>query len=192
MTELPAIDPEVLASLMAEGESAWAEFRALNSDRHHLFIPCDQLGAYEELRKLRSRAATFVEFGSAAGIVTIMADLLGYESSGIEIEPWLVDRSIEIAEQFGSGAQFAEGTFVDPEYQDEIVNLNGDFHTPTSGAYAFDELGIEPSDCDVIFAYPWPGDEEWLRQLVRKHARPDTILLTYDVREGFEEVDLSE
>ncbi|MCP3914696.1 MAG: hypothetical protein GY711_03950 [bacterium] len=115
-----------------------------------------------------------------------MADLLGFEAYGIEIEPLLVERSIVLGEQFGSGAAFVEGTYTVPEYQDETELLSGDFLTPTDGACAYEELGLELTDFDLIFAYPWPGDEEWLLELVRRHARADAILLTYDVCEGFQ------
>lgn len=185
MSDPLSIPTVTLDRLIQKGSDAWEEFRAFARDRHHLFIPCDHRGAYEALRGLRSRATTFVELGSAAGIVTIMADLLGFEAYGIEIEPWLVDRSIEIAEQFGSGAVFAEGTFVPLAYQDEIEHLSGDFLTPTDGACASDELGLELSDFDLLFAYPWPGDEDWLNDLVRRHARAGAILLTYDANDGF-------
>lgn len=185
MSQLPSIPTDTLERLIQEGTVAWDEFSAMASDRFHLFIPCDHLGAYEELRKLRSQATSFVEFGSAAGIVTIMADLLGFDAYGIEIEPWLIDCSTELASEFGSSATFAEGTFVAPEYQDEIELLSSDSFTPTDGANAFDELGMDLSDFDLIFAYPWPGDEEWLYELIRRHARPGAVLLTYDVTEGF-------
>ena len=185
MFDPPSIPAATLERLIRAGDEAWDEFRALTSQRHHLFIPCDHREAYEVLRGLRARAATFLELGSAAGVVTIMADLLGFEAYGIEIEPWLVNRSIECAEDFGSGAVFAEGTFVPTDYQDEIELLSGDFLTPTDGADAFAELGLELSDFDLVFAYPWPGDEEWLGELMRRHARADAILLTYDVTDGF-------
>ncbi|MEE8467885.1 MAG: hypothetical protein V3T22_05490 [Planctomycetota bacterium] len=186
MKDPPSILPATLERLIREGSDAWEAFRAFAKDRYHLFIPCDHHGVYETLRELRSRAATFVEFGSGAGVVTIMADLLGFEAYGIEIEPWLVERSTEMAQQFGSGAVFAEGTFVPPAYQDEIELLSGDFLTPTNGAHAFEELGLELSDFDLVFAYPWPGDEDWLAELMRRHARADALLLTYDVCDGFQ------
>ena len=188
MPDLPSIPSATLDRLIHEGSDAWEEFRLLAKERHHLFIPCDHRGVYDELRKLRGRAATFVEFGSAAGVVTIMADLLGFEAYGIEIEPWLVERSAELAEQFGSSAVFVEGTFVAPEFQEEVELLSGDFVTPTGGADAFQELGLELSDFDLVFAYPWPGDEDWLQELVRRHAGATTLLLTYDVTEGFQVV----
>jgi SAM-dependent methyltransferase len=185
MSEPPEIHPGTIEKLLQAGSEAWDEFRQVAKDRHHLFIPCDQPGAYETLRAHRAQATTFLELGSGAGIVTILADLLGFEACGIEIEPWLVERSTQLAAEFDSGASFAEGTFVPLEYQDEIENLSADFHTPTGGASGFDELGLDLSDFDLVFAYPWPDDEDWLAELFRRHARPDATLLTYDVSEGF-------
>ena len=186
MPDLPSIPAPKLERLIRAGDEAREEFRTFAKGRHHLFIPCDHHEAYETLRELRSRATTFVELGSGAGIVTIIADALGFEAYGIEMEPWLIERSTDIAEGFGSGATFAEGTFVQPAYQDEVEHLSGDFLTPTDGSYAFDELGLELSDFDLVFAYPWPGDEDWLAELIRRYARADVILLTYGSRDGFQ------
>jgi predicted O-methyltransferase YrrM len=182
----PALLPAAtLDRLIRAGTAAWDEFRVHAEDRHHLFIPCDHHGAYGALCELRDRATTFVELGSGAGVVTILADLLGFEAYGIELEPWLVERARTLAEDFGSGAVFAEGTFVPPDYQEEVEHLSGDFHTPTTGAHALEELDLELSDFDLLFAYPWPGEERWLQELLRRHARPGALLLTYEVCEGF-------
>ena len=117
----------------------------------------------------------------------ILADMLGYEACGIEIDPWLVQRSIQLAEQFGSRATFAEGSFVPEAYQHDVEHLADDRITITEGASAFAELGLELDDFDLVFAYPWPGEEDWLHTMVRGHARPGAILLTYDSRDGFVE-----
>ncbi len=183
--ELPSIQDDTLALLIREGAESWAEFRAYASERYQLLIPCDHAGAYQVLRRLSVHATSFLELGSAIGVVTILADLLGFEACGIELEPWLVDRSIELALRFGSRASFAEGSFVPAAYQDEVENLLADFLTPTGGACAYDELELELDDFDLIYAYPWPGEEDWLHELVRRHARPGALLLTYDVSEGF-------
>ena len=182
---VPGLAPDTLERLIAEGEEVWREFRELARDRHHLFIPCDHAGAHDALVRLRPRATTFLELGSAAGVVTVMAGLLGYEACGIELESWLVERSVELAERFGARVSFADGSFVPPEYQDEVSLLSAEFLTPAGGAPAYEELGAELADFDLLYAYPWPGDEEWLFELVRRHARPDALLLTYDASEGY-------
>ncbi|MEX1024838.1 MAG: hypothetical protein WD226_07130 [Planctomycetota bacterium] len=190
MPEPPSIDRALLAALVEAGDEVWNEARPGGPrTRNHRFVPSDPYGAYEALRNLRSRATTFVELGSGAGIVTILADLLGFEAYGIELEPWLYERSLELAERFGSRAVFAEGTFVDPEYQDEIEHLSADVHTPTGGAYGFEELGLELADFDLVFAFPWPGEEDWLFELMRRYARPGALLLTYGATEGFQVVE---
>jgi predicted O-methyltransferase YrrM len=186
MAAPPAIDGETLQRLLREGAESWEEFRALAAERHHRFIPSDHVAVYAELRRLSADASSFLELGSAAGVVTIMADLLGYEAYGIEREPWLVERSAELAERFESRASFAEGSFVPAAFEDDVEHVPSDFLTSDAGACGYDELGLELDDFDLIYAYPWPGEEDWLRELVRRHARPGAMLLTYDVREGFQ------
>ena len=181
----PAIPPATLARLLAEGDRIWEECRVRKQNRFHLFIPSDHASAYDLLRLLTDRASAFLELGSGGGVVTVMADLLGYDAYGIELEPWLVERSLELAEEFESNASFAEGSFVPLAYQEEVEHQSADRLTPTVGACAYDELGLELDDFDLIFAYPWPGEEDWLHELVRRHARPGALLLTYDVSEGF-------
>lgn len=180
----PSIDPGRLDRLIQRGKRVWDEFEMLAGSRHHLFVPCDHRAVYEALRPLSARAGSFLELGSAAGVVTIMADLLGMESYGIEIEPWLVPRSGQLAAEFDSEATFVEGSFVPFDYRDEIENLHSDRLTPTEGADGYDELGMQLHDFDLVFAYPWPGEEDWLFELMRRHARPDATLLTYDAQEG--------
>jgi len=182
---LPSVSEDILENLIREGDEIWSAFRAEASERFHLFIPSDQAGAYLALRQLRSRATSFIEFGSASGVITIMADLLGFEAFGVESEPWLVERSCELAGRFESGATFVEGTFVPPEFEEEAALLPPDHDTPTSGAPAYQELGLELDEFDLIYAYPWPGEEDWLREIVRRCGRADSLLLTYDVSEGF-------
>ncbi|MFT4541801.1 MAG: hypothetical protein ACI841_002842 [Planctomycetota bacterium] len=186
MPKPPSISDKVLQDLIHAGDDAWHDFRAQAGGQYHHFVPSDHLGAYDYLCRLRSRADSFVELGAGVGVVTIMADLLGFDAYGIEIESALVDRALEIAARFESSATFAEGTFVAADYQNEIQHLSGDFFTPTEGPDAFAEIGLDLSDFDLVFAYPWPGEEDWLMDLVRSHARASTLLLTYHPDGGFQ------
>lgn len=183
--ELPSIPEDTLAQLFEAGQDVWDEFRAHASERFHRFIPCDGPGAYEALRRLRGRASTFIELGSAAGVVTILADLLGFDAYAIEIEPLLVERSIELARQFDSSATFVEGSFVPPDYQDEVEHLSPHFVTLTAGARAYEELGLELDDFDLVYVYPWPDEQDWLDELMRRYRREGALLLTYDACEGY-------
>ena len=179
-----SVPDDLRRELFEAGDRAWEEFRAHASARHHLFIPSDPGEVYAGLVPLVDRAHSFLELGSAAGVITILADLLGFEAYGIELEPWLVGRSVELAERFGSGATFAEGTFVPEDYQNVIEDLPADFETPDAGADAYDELGLELDEFDLVFNYPWPGTEDWLQEMMHRHARRDALLLTFDAKEG--------
>ncbi|MFT4543100.1 MAG: hypothetical protein ACI841_001859 [Planctomycetota bacterium] len=186
MPSLPFIPQTTLDQLIRAGDDTWREYQAGGNARYHHFVPSDHFGAYGHLRGMRAKASTFLELGSGAGVATIIADLLGFDAYGIEIEPWLVEQSIDLAEEFDSSATFAEGTFVVPEYLDEFEHLPSDIVTPTDGADAFEEIGLDFSDFDIVYAYPWPGEEDWLRELVRRHARPEAQLLTYHPDGGFQ------
>jgi hypothetical protein len=176
----------VVDALLRQGAAAWREFLAGRDDHFHLFIPADQRVVYERLRELRAGAHSFLELGAGMGVITILADLLGFDAFGIEIEPELVEESRSLAARFDSGATFAEGSFVPADYRDEIALLDAEFHSPAEGADAYAELGMEIADFDLVYVYPWPGEEEWARELVRRNAGANTMLLTYSVSEGVE------
>ncbi len=49
----------------------------------------------------------------------------------------------------------------------------------TEGDYAYDDLDLEVSDLDVVFAYPWPDEEAVVGELFDRYAGPGAILATY-------------
>lgn len=168
------------------GAEAWRDFCAERAGEFHRVIPADHALAIDVLNDLRDTNNTFLELGSATGVITILADLLGFEAYGIEIEPSLVETAERLAEEVGSGAHFVEGSFVPPSYRDEVDLLESDYLTPTEGLDAYGEMGLEIADFDLVYAYPWPGEEDWLVEMVRRFGGPRTTLMIYTVRDGFE------
>ncbi|MDP6740556.1 MAG: hypothetical protein QF404_11165 [Planctomycetota bacterium] len=174
-----------LESLLREGNQIWETFIEARGGTFHHLIPADAEGAYQQLRQLRERHHTFLELGSGMGVITILADLLGFEAHGIEIEEGLVDLSRDLAERHGSSASFTQGSFVPAGHRDEVHLLDGEFHTIAEGPDAYGELGMELSDFDLVYAYPWPGEEEWLADLFQRAGGGHAQLLTYSVSEGY-------
>ncbi len=41
-------------------------------------------------------------------------------------------------------------------------------------------MGLDPDDFDVVFAYPWPGEECLIASLFEKYAAEGALLLMYD------------
>ena len=54
----------------------------------------------------------------------------------------------------------------------------------TTGPDGYDELELDPDDFDVIFAYPWPGEEQVIFDLFADYAAVGALLLTYHGIEG--------
>ena len=188
MLDLPE-DPHQDArfgDLLREGAEIWRDYCQDRAGEFHRVIPADHAAAIGALAAERARAHTFLELGSATGVITIIADLLGFEAYGIEIEPDLVEISEDLAARVGSGATFVEGSFVPPDYRDQVDLLMSDYMTPTEGADAYDELGMDIADFDLVYAYPWPGEEDWLIEMVRRFGGERTSLMIYTVRDGYE------
>lgn len=186
---MPAgLAPAVLEHLLRAGAEAWRDFSQAHGGTFHRFIPADYRAAHDLLVRERARSTSFLELGSGFGVVTILADLLGYDAYGIELEPELVDVSTALAEDFESAATFVEGTFVPAAYREEVELLDADFLavTATEGADAYAELGLDLADFDLVYVYPWPGEEQWAAELVARHGGAQTRLMTYSFREGFQ------
>jgi hypothetical protein len=137
---------------------------------------------YEEVLEIIESVATdepqvFIEWGSAVGTVTVMADLLGFEAYGIEIEPDWVEAARRLADEFNSGAEFLEGSFVPRSFDgfdDSDSLLLG---LPD----AYDAHVIDISDADVIYAFPWPDDSETHLAIFERYAHPGAIYVRFDV-----------
>jgi len=183
--DLPPELARRLEEVIARGEAAWDRLHDSTNERYHDLVLSDHREAIPWLRRLHAPGARLVELGAGVGLMTIVADLLGYEAVGIEIEPELVDNAIELAESCGSAATFVEGSFVPPDSRDDVELMVSGSLTITEGSDAWAELGLEMDDFDVVSCYPWPDEEEWLLELVRRHAAPHAALLTYSGRNGY-------
>ena len=103
---------------------------------------------------------------------------------GIEIEPPLVEMADELAERFDIAAQFVCGSFV-PFGSESLVDSVGEVTwLRTDAEDGYRELELDPDDFDVIFAYPWPGEEQVVFDLFEDCAAVGTLLLTYLSQDG--------
>jgi hypothetical protein len=147
------------------------------------FVPCDFETAYHALSGLATttlpRGPVFCEWGSGVGVVAGLAAFLGFEACGIEAEGLLVDQARRLTEDFGLGVEFAHGSFIPPGGE-ALVHTGGNYAWLTTEAdYAYRELGLDPEDLDVVFAYPWPDEELLVGDLFERYAGPGALLVTY-------------
>lgn len=153
------------------------------------FVPSDYPMVYSMLRHITDAklapGAAFCEWGSGLGIVAGLAALLDFDVYGIEIEQDLVDDSENFLEQFDLHAQFACGSYVPQDGQALTDDADESSWLALSGANAYDALGLEIDDFDIIFVYPWPGEEQTVRRLFSRFASVGALLVTY---RGLEEI----
>jgi hypothetical protein len=183
--EMDALLSDRMTSLREEGRAIWNRFDSdVRQRRFHPFVPCDYERVLHALLMLRGPGSRFLEWGSATGVITIMADLLGFEAYGIEIDPELVDIARGLAEKSGSDARFAAGSFLPDGY--EWISEAGDPRLGTigRGASGYPELGRSLEDFDLVFAFPWEGETPIMHDVMRRRGGRGARFLLYHAKEG--------
>jgi hypothetical protein len=178
--ELDAALRAQLFSLYDDGRRIWDRFDAeVRQHAWHSFVPADYQCVQRALLPLRGPGVRFLEWGSATGVITIMADLLGFEAYGIELDPELAAIARGLAERFGSGARFAAGSFLPDGYEWRSATGDRRLGTIGHGTSGYGELRHSLEDFDLVFAYPWSGEEPALRDLMRRRGGTGARLLLY-------------
>jgi hypothetical protein len=181
--EPPALDPELAARLDAlfeEGRAWWHRFDAeVRQDAWHPFVAAEYGSVLTALMSLRRPGRRFLEWGSGTGVITIMADLLDFDSCGIELDSSLVDVARDFATQWHSNARFAAGSFLPMGW--EWRNARGDGRPGTigDGPSGYLQLGRALDEFDVVYGFPWMGEEPLMLDLMRSHGRDDAILMIH-------------
>jgi hypothetical protein len=177
--------PAAVAELLGDADSRIDAFiEALKDDPLPAFVPSDYALVYAALEAILSRGLaggrSLCEWGSGFGVIAMIASTLGYDACGIEIEPRLVDCARSLAEDHRIEASFACGTFLPVGAERWLEELGESTWIVTGrGDDAYDELGLDLDDFDVIFAYPWPGEEGAMDVLFERYAAAGALLVTY-------------
>lgn len=181
--------PAEVEQLILEGERRIEAFIERTRESPMLsFVPSEFRPTWRGLAWLWDQrlvgGRSFCEWGSGFGVVALLAAQLGFHASGIEVEPVLVDESIALSQAVGVDVEFVAGSFVPdgsletPGAMEELDWL--DYSAPP----AYEDLGYDADDFDVIFAYPWPGEQHVVYDLFEEHASPGALLLTFHGTDG--------
>jgi hypothetical protein len=170
-----------LDALCADGWEIWQRFDDVFRRRHfHPFVPADYGVARHLLSSLKVPGRRFLEWGSATGIITIMADMMGFDAYGIEIDAALVATAREVAQRHRSAARFVAGSFLPAGYRYRGRDGDGRTGTIADGPSGYLALGHALEDFDVVFGYPWTGEEVVMLDVMQRYGRADALLLLYD------------
>jgi hypothetical protein len=180
--------PFSVENLLADAQRRIATLEEESRMSIPAFVPCDFALVHRALTaiKLRNLATgrRFLEWGSGIGVVTCLAIWNGFDAVGIEIEPKLVRIAEELAGEHGVVTEFACGSFVPSSAQLSVEGSGEITWLSTSGPDAYAQVELEPDDFDVIFAYPWPGEEQVIFDLFAECAAVGALLLTYHGQDG--------
>lgn len=180
-----ALDPALRARLHAlidEGAEIYDRFdREVRDQNWHPFVPGDYGGILQTLLEFRAPEGglRFLEWGSATGVVVVMADLLGFEAYGIELDAGLVAIARGLAERYESRAKFVAGSFLPTGYRWRPKTGDGRLGTIGQGVSAYAELGHGLDDFDLVYAYPWSGEEAMMLDLMRAYGNSKARLLLH-------------
>jgi hypothetical protein len=182
--------PELEARLSALRVDGWALFDRFDLEVRqrgfHPFVAADYECVLDALTAIRAPGLRFLEWGSATGVITIMADLLGFDAYGIELDESLVGTARDLARRFDSRARFAAGSFLPEGYEWKPRTGDGRLGTIGQGRSGYLELGRPLDDFDVVFGYPWQGEEAMMHDLMRCYGGRGARLLVHGTDRGVE------
>ncbi len=173
----PSVLPDDVGAFLRESNARVERYVTNSPIRVSGFVPSDFEIVYHALRAIVDKNMTpgnlFCEWGSGFGVVASLAGMLGFDAYGIEIDRNLYDASRSLASEFELSVKFIHGNFIP-----------GDFKTvkefATEGASAYQKLGLDVYDFDVVFAYPWPGEERVIEELSQRRAHEGALLMTFN------------
>jgi len=181
--------PTDVAEFLEEADARLNHLVTETSNRPSGFVSSNATTVYQALRSIDqqnlSTGTTFCEWGSGLGVAAALATMLGFKSYGIEIEEPLVEAAQQLASDFDLPAQFVQGSFIpagaEAYAEQSYADNSSEFlWVVTDADAAYEELGLEINDFDLVFAYPWPGDDSLLAELFDRYAAQEALLLTYD------------
>jgi hypothetical protein len=183
----PVAIPREVRRFLHEADRRIDDFQALG--RVTGFVPGNYEGAYQFLRALGesplARGREFCEWGSGFGVVAALAAILEFDAYGIEIVGDLVIAARRLADDFELPVEFVHGSFVPPGSEARIHASGSYSWLETEGDSAYEELGLDPDDFDVVFAYPWPDEEAVTADLFDRYAGDGALLVTFHGENDF-------
>ena len=187
----PAKIPDNIVAMLAEADRRCDEFFDSGLGRRYpRYLPSKAETVYTAMNSLKEEGHIdgniFCEWGCGFGIATCIASLIGFEAYGIEIEEELAARATQLAQDQKIPVEILCTSFL-PEGYAECEGVGGkDLLIPESTfsrGEAIDPApvydGLDPSEVDLFFAYPWPGQEEFLLDLFKAVSHEDAVFLVY-------------
>lgn len=177
--------PDAVHTLLNESaRRADAFYEAGLGLRFYRYVPSDPVVVYRSIAYLiqskQLRGTRFCELGCGFGIASGLAALLGMNAIGIEWEEDLAGRATQLMEDLGLDVEILQDSYL-PEGFESCEGMGGKDLLVLGGqdgmAPVYD--GLDPAEVDLFFVYPWPDEEEFMRNLFREIGTEGAVLLMY-------------
>ena len=104
------------------------------------------------------------------------------EDHGIEIDSDLAERARDLVDEHAPDASIHFGSYFPNGF--DAVEDDDEFLSVLPGPAAYDDVGHEVRDFDVVYVFPWPGTESMHLELFDRTASPGAILVSHQGLEG--------
>lgn len=182
--------PGFVAEFLEEATSRIRDFVEVRQIRVNGFVPSDFDVVFAGLEAVAENDVApgdvFLEWGSGFGVVAMLASLLEFQAYGIEIDQELTACARMLADDFELPVDFVAGSFIPAGGEALVERLfsGSESWLTTIADTAYDELGLGLSDFDVVYAFPWPGEQQVVSGLFEEYAAVGAVLVTFDQLEG--------
>ena len=155
-----------------------------NWDRAQIeqFVAADYYHVYQALDWINQNSlkigGRFLEWGCGFAVVSAIADSLGFDAIGIEAEPELLAEGRRTIADWDSQAELIHGNFLPPGAE----SLADDPTLPSLGhpvASGYDQLGLDLDDFAIVYAYPWPGEDDFHESVFDRYAAAGALLVLF-------------
>ena len=180
--------PRQVDGFLREADSRIAEDLRRRPGSDHGFVASDPVAVYHAIQQVADTNLApgnlFCEWGSGFGLAASLAAILDFDACGIEIDHSLVEAAEELAEDFEIPANFVHGSFIPPGAQQisesaYAADPGEAYWLATDSDDAYEALGLDIDDFDIVFAYPWPNEESVVAKIFDRYAAEGALLLTY-------------
>ncbi|MEQ9065450.1 MAG: class I SAM-dependent methyltransferase, partial [Gimesia chilikensis] len=184
-----AVLPDAIIDFLSEAEARIRHYLENSPCTALGFVPSHFEKVYHALHAITDEnlacGTSLCEWGSGFGVVASLAAMLGFMAYGIEIEQDLVEESRRLADDFGLPVEFVQGSFIpagaEALAQEAYVDNNSVFPWLINEAEeGYKKLQRGLNEFDIVFAYPWPGEDYLLKSLFEEYAAEGALLMTYD------------
>ena len=120
----------------------------------------------------------FLEWGSGFSIVSAIAAEMGLNAFGIEAERDLLAMGRKTIQTWNVSVELVEGNFLPPG----AALLADDPMLPSLShevADGYAKIGLELDDFAMVYAYPWPGEDDFHEFVFDRYAASGALLMLF-------------